>query len=116
MEFLIPDFRILPRKLKFATELSCSPGAPRCMQIEFTRQPVGVMVTREAVDEAHSEYCPNSFSRLSLHPIPHVQMFPPTRSSPQRIPRETAVPSCQAGAQAQQPGPYNNQYAPGKSG
>jgi putative transposase len=24
---------------KFATELSCSPGAPRCMQIEFTRQP-----------------------------------------------------------------------------
>jgi hypothetical protein len=98
MGFLIPDFRILPRKLKFATA------------------PVGVKVTREAVDEAPSEDCPNSSSRLSLQPIRQVQMFPPTRSSPQGIPRETAVPSCQVGAQAQQPDPYNNQYAPGKSG
>jgi hypothetical protein len=30
------------RKSNFATELSCSPGAPRPMKIEFTRQPMNL--------------------------------------------------------------------------
>src|SRR4051794_16790843 len=39
----LPLKRVECEKCNFATELSCSPGAPRPMKIEFTRQPDNVL-------------------------------------------------------------------------
>src|SRR5262249_26289964 len=39
IEFLAPNLWILPQKSNVTTELSCSPGVPRPMKNEFTRQP-----------------------------------------------------------------------------
>src|SRR5262249_13610539 len=41
-------FWILPQKSHFATELSCSPGAPQPMKIGFTRQPYDTGARRDA--------------------------------------------------------------------
>src|SRR5262249_4017711 len=46
-------FHIWPQKYNFATELSCSPGAPRPMKIEFTRQPRGAHVRYTGGGDSH---------------------------------------------------------------